>query len=454
MMPTMKSVLRTMTTNILKFAALGNPIGGPFFILNTAAYLQKTEDETVETFVTATTTDKDLNAVCTPYQADLKRSVGNDYGSFSEEIACTVSTSTIKDFSKGDFSKGWGPWMDMTTRTENMPLAIMAKTKNELDDRIESKVNAVTMEANQGSGFMSWKECSTSTASIDMDRRYDGCTTVTPGSIIANKVMWADTSSLREMEIAGDFNNISFVLADRTQRYSNLGTLSKQDGGLYGTGNLNLLDPSNPNYISDSYQNYSNFINGMTGYDEWNPPPVPYTDGTNDSNRTIDPISRSLYNADGTPNTNLIKNIILAQIKVENDYYNAQNVIASMFSRIIPVFASSTACSDSVSGIVNQMRGVPSYDQTDSANLSWNQQNAIGASLRALSNRTGLNDLVTALSVQGITPPQVIGILTRLSTIKPLATKELVIAFTPENGPLYKTMLEWIKAKGITCGLN
>ena len=448
-----KSVLRTMTNNILKFAAFGFG-GGPAFIYNIAAYLQSTEDKAVDSFVTATTSDKDLNVVCDPYQNEVKRSLAEDYDPFTDEIKCTADITKIDKFSSGDFigSGGWDTWLDVTTNPKNNRLGAMTLAKAELDERIEAQTVAATMEANQGDGFMSWKKCSTSTSEIDMDRGFDGCTTVTPGSIIANKVKWADTSSLREMEIAGDFNNISYVWANRAAQYTNLGTLSQQNNGLLGNEDLRLFDPSSPNYINSTRNNYLNYLDTLPiPYDPYNPPNVPYNG--NDSNRTIN-VSQ-LNNQDGTPNLGLILNIIEAQMAIETSYKNVQNNIYSTLESVKTAFVDSSTCEGTaLTAITNKIDGEPPYDHTDPANLSWNKNDALNAMVNTDRNKLALEALKTALSAQNVSTETISASIVGLSTITPLSSNSMITNFTGPEGSSYIQMVNWLLAKGRTCGLN
>ena len=188
-----KLMLKQMTDKTVTWVNTGFN-GNPAYIVNTGAYLQDGTDKTIDYFVTK---DTALNSACDPNA--LKRNIGSQYSTFQDQIGCTFTDSAKRDaFTGGDFEAGggWDSWLLMTTVPQNNPMGAMVIAQDELNRRIENQTTQSTLEANWGNGFMSWKDC---TGTPNPDRNYDGCNIKTPGSVIANKLNWAETSALREM---------------------------------------------------------------------------------------------------------------------------------------------------------------------------------------------------------------------------------------------------------------
>jgi hypothetical protein len=148
----------------------------------------------------------------------------------------------------------------MTTVPQNNQMGAMLLAQSELDARIETSQSQATLEASWGNGFMSWNECTDSngvvttgsnsrdvvttsvgTASSTAVRTITDspqttsadkkCVIKTPGKEIVEQLGWAQSSSIREFELADDLDAIIGALVNQViQQGLNLVQSDPSDG--------------------------------------------------------------------------------------------------------------------------------------------------------------------------------------------------------------------------------
>jgi hypothetical protein len=221
-----KLLLRKMTDSIATFAKSGFD-GNPAFITNTGTHFQNIEDQTINNFLVV---DNSLNSVCAPFRTTVKQTLGDNYTPFDKKIACTITNPA--GLNSDDFiqSGGWETFLEKTTKPQNNVMGASLIAQMELDSRTARSRKNAELEATWGAGFKSWKDCS-DIANADYGRGYDGCVTKTPGSVILNKLNWADTASMRELEVADNFNTLTYVASQGVASYSSLGSISYDGRG-------------------------------------------------------------------------------------------------------------------------------------------------------------------------------------------------------------------------------
>ena len=109
-------------------------------------------------------------------------------------------TDAMNKFAEGDFvgGGGWDSWLQITTNPQNNPMGAMILAEVELDARLAAKKEIQMTETAWGNGFMSFKD-------------KDGKIT-TPGKEIVDQLGWAESSVIREMELATDLDAIFSAL--------------------------------------------------------------------------------------------------------------------------------------------------------------------------------------------------------------------------------------------------
>jgi hypothetical protein len=258
-----KRLLREVTKSIVTWIDNGFE-GNPAFITNTDQFLRDTADIAIGDMLMGT----DLEFLCDPFKIQVKLALGLQYRPFNEQIKCSFTdalgnvNNAMNTFLEGDFigGGGWDSWLQMTTVPQNNQMGAMLLAQSELDARIETSQSQATLEASWGNGFMSWNECTDSngvvttgsnsrdvvttsvgTASSTAVRTITDspqttsadkkCVIKTPGKEIVEQLGWAQSSSIREFELADDLDAIIGALVNQViQQGLNLVQSDPSDG--------------------------------------------------------------------------------------------------------------------------------------------------------------------------------------------------------------------------------
>jgi len=458
-----KRFLRQLTQSIVDWIDSGFE-GNPSFITNTGQFLLDTADITVGDFLLR---DPALNFLCDPFKIQIKLALGLQYRPFKEQIRCSFTgalgnvNDAMNNFVNGDFigGGGWNSWLQITTVPQNNQMGAMMLAQAELDARIVGNTTNVLHEANWGGGFMSWKDCNLETnevaetdapvydeeiqamsrdryAEITGQRRDEsGCVIKTPGGVIANKINWVDTSTLRELELANDFNAIINAVADQL---ITMGLSSISESGLLGSGK-----PKAPTAYSDymTYlkqqetllNNQKNLGNTATG------------NTTNTNSATNNSVS---YNTSGAINFSqpfankaVALDSINSQIATENQYLATQNNIYNLLDATQNTFTSSVCSTSIINEATNQITG----NYTGVKDLSWNKIDVVLASTSASNNLSTLN--IVSSSVQNTTVDSAIpGIVQPLTTMNTLHSAASVVSYST-GGTAYENIKSWVATK-------
>ncbi len=464
----LKTILRQFTQSIVTWIDNGFK-GNPAFITNTGRFLQNTADVTIGDFLM---NDPSLNFLCDPFKLQIKLALGLQYRPFKDQIKCSFTSAlgnvndAMNKFTNGDFigGGGWDAWLQMTTVPQNNQMGAMMIAQNELDARLSGNKEIKLAEANWGGGFMSWTDCenvhtvsdnvsgdnvsltsgartttndatgqvtTSPTAATSYIYRNDqgevvgsiqndqDCTIKTPGSVIANKINWSDTSNIRELELANDFNAIVNALANQV--------LLKGMGSLSASGLLGNKKIPNNNYV-DNTAAYLNSIQAQ----------LDAQNGLNGSNT-------GTYNSDGSINFNqsfankaVALDTINSQTAIENQYLSAQSNIYSLLDAAQNAFASSNCNQTVKDGITAQITG----NYTGIKDLTWNKADITRVSTTTINNISTLNTV--ANSVQNTTNDSAVpGIVAPLTTMNTLHSAATVSSYSP-SGTFYNQIKNWI----------
>lgn len=444
MMGVFKSILRQFTLSIVNWINNGFE-GNPSFITNTQQFLLNTADITVGDFLM---NDESLNFLCDPFKLQIKLAIGLQYRPFKEQIECSFTsavgnvTDAMNNFTNGDFigGGGWDSWLQMTTIPQNNQMGAMMIAQSELDARISGNKEIQLAEADWGGGFMSWKDCpleadgeegvyDESTDSVNGPNRLDrysevtgqqrgdnGCVIKTPGGVIANKINWADSSTIRELELSDNFNEIVYALANQV--------LLKGMGSLSTSGLLGNKKPTQ----NDTYNEYMAYLSSL------------------DTQVNGVDTSGGYYNTDGSIDNTISyadKNIAIEtinrQISVEEQYLTAQYNIQRLLDATIKTFTDSS-CTTVKEDIINQING----NFTGFKDLSWNKKDVDLGLNGATSNLAILRS--TLSSVSGANDSTIQQIVQPLKNMNTFHTYIEANSYSL-NGAKNNTIKSWVVSK-------
>ncbi len=467
----MAEALHQMTLAIVKWIDSGFK-GNPAFITDTKKFLNSTADITIGDMLMGT----DLDFLCDPFKIQIKLALGLQYQPFRDQIRCSFTSAlgnakdAMNDFTNGDFigGGGWDSWLQLTTVPQNNQLGAMIIAQNELDARIATNKGTAMAEANWGGGFMSWKECSTTTSDtgdtsgnnfqgaglgnttytdaitgasssvanssgqrinyyndknevVGVYQENQDCTIQTPGSVISNKINWADSSDIRKTELANDVNAITNALVNQLVSNLTTGLLKRGTGGAKdSTARQDNIDYLNSLQSQlDAQNNYG----ANSGY----------------------------YNNDGSINMSQnfsnkasALNTIDSQLQIENQYLATQSNIYGLLTAAQNVFTSS-ACSNSVTApIVSQITG----NYTGTRDLVLNKAMIAANSTTTINNISALNTARSAISPSSIPDSAVPNLVQSYTTGSHFNVAADVISYTASpSGTLYTQIKNWVIGK-------
>ncbi|TAK57313.1 hypothetical protein EPO17_02290 [Patescibacteria group bacterium] len=239
-----KAILRQLTTSVVNWINSGFE-GNPSFVTDPAGFFVNIADQEIGKFIEGSS---DLNFLCSPFRIDVRVALAFQYSPFKKRVTCTFSDSVKnlgnavdgasingRSFTKGNFKNGgWNNWLTLTTQPQNNVYGATLMAQEELSLRVANKQVLGKDELSQGRGFLSFKKCdgvNSEEAALarndvaDAKNRKDdedlyvakselkkaentGCKTVTPGSVIEGQLGKVLGSSIDNLGLADEFNEI------------------------------------------------------------------------------------------------------------------------------------------------------------------------------------------------------------------------------------------------------
>jgi hypothetical protein len=239
-----KAILRQLTTSVVNWINTGFE-GNPSFITDPAGFFVNIANEEIGKFIEGSS---DLNFLCSPFRIDVRIALAFQYSPFKKRVTCTfadavgnlggaVAGASIngRSFTNGNFKNGgWDSWLTLTTQPQNNVYGATLMAQEELSLRIANRQSLGRDEVSQGRGFLSYKKCDgkdseeayhARLAVDDAKARKDdedlylakselkkaentGCKTVTPGSVIEGQLGKVMGSSIDNLGLADEFNEI------------------------------------------------------------------------------------------------------------------------------------------------------------------------------------------------------------------------------------------------------
>jgi hypothetical protein len=259
--------------------------GNPSFINDPARFAINIADITIGEFIFQ---DPSLNFLCKPFQLQLKLSLALQHRKFYQTINCTLSgvlqngEDAYNNFASGDFINGgnWDSFLTMVTDPNATPEGAFLVMDSELTARIQNQQGTLDKELAQGQGSLSFRNCTKTTYDLSKDPdtgeitptqrnqedytgnpfydqstttttwvppqngdTYDGvktettCKVTSPGTLIASRLFFGQTSGQRMSEIqiatAEGLDIIIYAAADALAQLA-VNQLQKTIGALAG----------------------------------------------------------------------------------------------------------------------------------------------------------------------------------------------------------------------------
>jgi len=261
----MNLVIERMTASTVNWIN-GGFKGSPGFITNPDAYFKDLGDKVAGHYIFI---NPNLNFLCGPISAKIRLALAQNYIQ-DRRWQCTLTdvAGNMEDF-LGDFEKGgWDKFFRLTQEKHNSPIGAYLQAENELNIRIATRQGTIQRELQQSNGFLSFKKCThwsnppgynsevqgdnnapdpnacasgqtrdeTGECSGDIDitadfgadwgytdptsgRTCDATETVTPGSVIENKLNNVLNIGNGKLAVADEINEIiSALLTQVTSR--------------------------------------------------------------------------------------------------------------------------------------------------------------------------------------------------------------------------------------------
>jgi hypothetical protein len=260
------------------------------------------------------------------------------------------------------------------------------------------------------------------------ERGDSGCVTKTPGGVIANKINWADTSTIRELELANDFNAIINALLNQVILMG-MGSLS--DAGLLGG-----KKPSQDN----TFNEYMAYLGTLDTQLAANEAQLAANQGSSNGTGSYKP-DGSINFSQNFANRAVALETINNQLAIENQYLGTQNTIFNLIDATQNAFASST-CSDTIkTEVTNQITG----DYTGVKDLTWNKTDIARVSPITVNNITSLTSVLTAVQ-NNTNDAAVPGLVAPLTTMNTLHSAAIVSSYA-SGGTLYNQIRNWLVGK-------
>ena len=427
----LKQLLKTITQSIINWINAGFN-GGPSFITDPTQALLDVADQTVGDFLMS---DKDLAFLCDPFKIQIKIALGLQYSvPFLEQSRCSFTSATgniqqAMDSFYNDFEGGggWEAWLKITQNPQNNPDGAFLMAKAEMDARVSTEKNSLTLEAGWGSGFLSMKDAS-------------GKIT-TPGKAIVDQLGWAQSSNIRELELAQDIDAIVGALINT----------AVQNGVKLLTSAFTPNGPT-PREQLDAYIAQQQAINQ---------PSASYSGSGGSSNSGSilypnggTPSSSGLYTPSGAvnfnqtfPNRTAAIQAINAQLAIETAYIAAQQNIYNMLAAAKNSFASSTCSGATTTYIIGKIDGsIPGLKDIPWNIIDINQATTTASTTNIAILNSTLNIINDSNTLDTAIPAIMKSINTSLITLNSTSNVGAFSA-TPTLGTTFSSIRTWIQSK-------
>jgi hypothetical protein len=213
-----KSIISTFTTSIVQWINSGFN-GSPMFIEDPAKFFTGMADRVAGNFIEGT----DLGFLCQPFKLDVLLALNLNYSySFRDRIGCTITdiinnTEGAIDGVAADLKYlSAGNWLRMTQNPQNNIYGSHFMATIELESVLAFERESKQNELNQGGGFLSSRDCIQS--DIETMECKEWGPIKTPGKVIEGQLSQALGTTVTELQIADEFDEIINALLNQAMQ--------------------------------------------------------------------------------------------------------------------------------------------------------------------------------------------------------------------------------------------
>jgi hypothetical protein len=227
-----KGIIQKLTTQTVNWINNGFD-GGPAFVTDPSQFFLDVADTAASELLSSTK----LNALCSPFKAEVRLALVKNYLQDNNNYACTLDTlknnydAFTHDFNVG----GWDGWFEMTQTNASNPYGAYFAAEDQLKINIGTQKDKYQKQLSLGSGFLSYEKCKKGTEytqayinelkanSSWTGEKVGGCAatnkeTITPGSVIESQLEKALGTGIDQLELTRSFDEIVSALV--TQLYT------------------------------------------------------------------------------------------------------------------------------------------------------------------------------------------------------------------------------------------
>lgn len=182
------------------------------------------------------------NAVLGKYYRETGRGAYSRRAEYTLTGACGDSGSIVRIC-------GIAGWLSAWLNPANNPFGSQILAEDELSNRITSAIDTRLQELDWGNGFLAWKTCpdnvepASDSVSLSEEDKMLGCTTETPGSVVAHTINKVGVDIGLDLQVSAD--EINEIISGFFTNLIN-DTLFASDGGLASSRRYNRSDPTPP----------------------------------------------------------------------------------------------------------------------------------------------------------------------------------------------------------------
>ncbi len=208
--------------------------GQPSFVTNFNQYFANVADQAAGEFIKGSA----LSFLCSPFSAQIKIAIAQSYANRNSAASCSLTkvTNNVNGFLRGAWSNGgWGSMLQMTTMPVNNRYGAYAYGEISLKGYTANAQNVANRNISPG-GFIAVQKCKDSPLNIAMGPGQGtapkNCETTTPGQVVQDSLKTSFDSSINQLQVAQNINEIISALVNQLILKSLYGGLANANTGV------------------------------------------------------------------------------------------------------------------------------------------------------------------------------------------------------------------------------